>query len=213
MRAVPVVLLAGVAAVAVGGVALAQMVKVHEVTVRLPDGGVEEIHYFGNVAPEVYVARDMSAASDAVYIESPFTQLQWISAEMDREAAAMLQHADMLQAEALQGPEGLIQVSGDQLPAGARGMSYVSTVTSDGVCVRSMQFTSTGDGRKPHVITRTSGQCGSAGKGGASPTWTTSHSSKSAPSATTQWVRTQPRAPEAPAAGTGLLHPVADQGR
>ncbi|HEX4183181.1 MAG TPA: hypothetical protein VHY34_07975 [Caulobacteraceae bacterium] len=213
MRAVPVVLLAGVAAIAVAGVAVAQIVKVHEVTVRLPDGGVEEIHYFGDVAPQVFVSRDIAAyplaGADAAYVNSPFAQLQWISAEMDREAAAMVRHADMLEAEALQGPDGLTQISADTLPAGTRGISYVSTVTSDGVCVRSMQITSTGDGHKPRVLTRTSGQCGNSGKSTATSR-AASHGSKSL-GASPQWVHTQPR-PEPPSTA-GLLHPVADQGR
>lgn len=212
MRVVPVVLIAGVAAIAAAGVAAAQVIKVHEITVRLPDGGVEEIHYFGNVAPQVFVSRDIAgypvSGPKSAYADSPFAQLQWISAEMDRDAAAMLQRADMLEAEAVHGPEGLTQISSETLPAGTRGISYVTTVTSQGVCVRSMQFTSTGDGKKPQVLTKTSGQCGGPAKKAAPKA--VARGAKS-PGANPQWVRDQSR-PEPPTTA-GLLQPVADQGR
>jgi hypothetical protein len=211
MRVVPVVLIAGVAAIAVAGVAVAQVITVHEVTVHLPNGGVEEIHYFGARAPQAFVSRDIAGypigGPDAAYVDSPFTQLQWISAEMDRDAAAMLQRADLLEEEALQGPEGLTQISSETLPAGTRGISYVTTVTSQGVCVRSMQFTSTGGGKKPQVLTRTSGQCGGSGKSTASSK-AAARSSKSV-AASPQWAQPRPEAPNT----AGLLHPVADQGR
>ena len=57
MRTFQQALLAGVAAGIVGlsGAAFAQSGKTHVMTVRLPDGGVAQIRYTGDVAPQVSV--------------------------------------------------------------------------------------------------------------------------------------------------------------
>jgi hypothetical protein len=49
------VLIAGIAAVALAGSATWAADNVHEMTVQLPDGGVEHITYTGNVAPKIVV--------------------------------------------------------------------------------------------------------------------------------------------------------------
>src|SRR5579863_8308821 len=96
MRTLRTALLAGVAASAIGlsGAALAESPQTHVMTVRLPDGGVEEIRYTGDVPPQIVFAA--GPASTDVFAPlpsffgpgSPFAALDRISAEMDRQAAA-----------------------------------------------------------------------------------------------------------------------------
>jgi hypothetical protein len=68
-------------------------------TVRLPGGGLAEIHYLGDVPPQVAflpsaAGYDRSMPAPSVFgRESPFAAFERISAEMDRRAAAMLRYA------------------------------------------------------------------------------------------------------------------------
>lgn len=152
MRIVPTTLLAGVAAVALAGTAFA-----HTMTVRLPGGATETITYSGNVAPQIAFGPTP---------DSPFALMQQISAEMDREAAAMMNQMDQLQSVALRqvanGGQPL-EVALTNLPRGAQSYSVVSTLSSGGVCTQSMQITSQGPGQKPQVVTHSSGNCGAMG--------------------------------------------------
>ena len=129
-------------------------------TVRLPDGGVERIFYTGDTPPQV----TFPAPSPVAYAADPFVIMQRISAEMDRESAAMMGQADAMMVDPmatapLGTPDRLMTVNLGDLPAGARGYSFVSTMSGNGVCSRSVQITSRGDGAKPTVVTHTSGDC------------------------------------------------------
>jgi hypothetical protein len=169
-------LLTGAAAIVLAGfagIADAQTpAETHVMTLRLPGGQVEQVRYTGNVAPTVILAPDPA-----------FALLQRMSADMDRQAAALLQDIDAVPA-----PD-------------AGGFGIIPAMSGPGVCMRSVQITYSGDGRAPHVVSRTAGDCGSA-RASATPT-------------------TLPSAPvreEAPAivqakADTpylGLVHPVGD---
>jgi len=165
MRITRTLLIAGVAAAAIAGVATAAALNTHTLTVRLPDGGVERIVYTGNVAPRVEVAPAGASlpvvwAAQPGFDETAFAAMDRISAQMDQEMAAMFRQADALQARALSGPDGLTTASTADLPAGAQSFSFVSTMSGAGVCSRSVEITSTGQGEKPRVVRQTSGNCG-----------------------------------------------------
>jgi hypothetical protein len=90
--------------------------------------------------------------------------MERISAEMDRQAAAMFRRAEALATQARSGQP--IEAVFGNLPAGSRGYTYISTMSGNGVCTRSVEITSTGNG-PPRVVSHSSGDCGPA-TGGAS---------------------------------------------
>jgi hypothetical protein len=152
MRTFPKLLIGAVAAVAIAGVAMAAVTHTRVLTVRLPGGGVERIFYTGDTAPRVAFA----AASPAGFAD-PFVMMERISAEMDPLATAQLIRPDRLMAA------NLGEMA--RLPAGASGYSFVSTMSGSGVCSRSVEITSRGDGGKPVVVTHTAGDCAEAPTG------------------------------------------------
>lgn len=163
---------AGVAALAVvgfAGIAAAQTLQTHVMTVRLPGGGVEQIRYVGNTPPRIYIndGPAVVAAMPSLFgPDSPFAEMERISAAMDREADRMFREAAAVAAS----PVALTPAALGSLPAGAHEYSFVSTMTGNGVCSRSVEITSQGNGAPPRVVTHTSGDCGPGGPGVQMPT-------------------------------------------
>lgn len=159
-------LLAGVAIVTLGGAAsLAQAQtassspNVHVMTVRTPDGTLEQIRYTGDVAPRVVfvpVTQMQAPVTQMQAMESPFAMLDRISAEMDRQMAMMMQDFPAMMAQPA-GPN-TVQAAFGALPAGS------------GVCMRSISVTFTGNGQNPHVVRKTAGDCGPAAPAVSAPT-------------------------------------------
>ncbi|MBU6445557.1 MAG: hypothetical protein KGR48_16770 [Alphaproteobacteria bacterium] len=164
MKPIKTAILAGAAAFVLAGAAYAasQAPALHTMTVTMPDGGTATISYSGNVAPKVRIggAPEMAAFWGG---PSPFAALDRISAEMDqqmwqleRQAAVMAMppwNANPLFAATLQG-----------VPAGSS--AYALTAVSAGsFCMRSMQITPGAHG-KPHIVSRTVGNCAAAGQPG-----------------------------------------------
>lgn len=205
MRMVPTTLLAGVAAVALAGTAFA-----HTLTVHLPGGATEYIHYSGDAAPQVsFGTTPIAAPSWDFGPHSPFALMQQISAQMDREAAAMMNEMNQLQSVAfgsLANPGETMQAAMTNLPPGTQSYSVVSTLSPSGVCSQSMQITSNGPGQKPQIVTHSSGNCGAMSAGG--PTSITAPYQIPTPA--------QPHTYQANAAGSpadgGILHPVSWSG-
>ncbi len=169
MRVVRTALMAGVAAVAVAGFsgwAHAQSPQVHVMTVQLPGGGVDVIRYTGDVPPQVVLANGPAAVAEAAPLpslfgpDSPFAELQRISAAMDRQAATLMQQT----AAFANAP--LMQTDFANLPPGTQGFSFVSTMSGNGVCTQSVEITQNGNGA-PHVVRHSSGNCGPTGGAGA----------------------------------------------
>jgi hypothetical protein len=79
-----------------------------------------------------------------------FATLYRISAMMDRQAAAMLREVESPQGDMLPG-----------LPRGAGGYSFVSTMSGNGVCTRSVRITYNGGDAPPQMVSSSSGDCGS----------------------------------------------------
>jgi len=157
-------LLTGTAAlvlVGLAGMALAQTPAspqgTHVLTVRLPNGQVEQVRYTGDVPPTVTLAPDVAPTGYAP--GSPFAMLERMSADMDRQAAALFQALDTI-------PAPGVERFGPTL--GTEGFGIVPALAGPGVCSRSVQITFMGNGQAPHVVSRTAGDCGPAG-GSAAP--------------------------------------------
>ncbi len=167
MRPLRKAMLAGAAAITLAGLAglaAAEIKNAHVLDVRLPDGSLAHIRYVGDTPPTVSFAPApmalsiLSPASDPFGPGSPFAALEQISRAMDRQADAMLREASAQSRLAFTGPD-LMRVDAADLPPGARGFSMVSTFSGDGVCTRSVEYRSQGDGKPQQVVTRTSGAC------------------------------------------------------
>ena len=151
MKNAPLTIAAGMAVLAISGIVGAQFVKTHTISVRLPDGGEARVFYAGNVPPGITVEPDgrTIAASwlpERFVAESPFAEMDWVAAEMDREADVMLRDT------ATPIPTG-------PLAPGAQGYSFASTLSGAGVCSRSVEIIADGHGDRPRVLTRTTGDC------------------------------------------------------
>jgi hypothetical protein len=171
MRLFRQALLAGVAAAAIGlsGTALAQSANTHVMTVRLPNCGVAQIHYTGDVPPQVSVSEAPAALVGFTPMtsfwgpDSPFAAMERISAEIDRQMAAMLRQTDALMARANSGQP--IEVAARNLPPGTQSYTFVSTMSGTGVCSQSVEITAQGNGPL-RVVRHSSGNCGPAAQSG-----------------------------------------------
>jgi hypothetical protein len=142
--------LAGTAALALAGscgLALAGAPERHEMTVRLPDGGTARIEYTGNVPPKVTFARNPFAVS-FFGAGSPFAELDRISAQMDREMAAMMSEG-----------AGMPMPSADPNPLFEANLSQAGS--GSGFCMKSVEITQSGS-EKPKVVQHSAGNCSPA---------------------------------------------------
>lgn len=167
MQTIRTALLAGAATVLLCGafnMAAAQS-RTHVLTVRLPGGAVEQIRYSGDAPPEVVVAPDAAPFGYswpvAFFDPAPFAALDRISAEMDQQMAAMLRNANALAAQSMSDPRWVSEIGSGRPPAGSESYSFISTGSGSGMCGRSVKITSNGDGQKPHVVSRSWGNCAS----------------------------------------------------
>ncbi|MGV1792837.1 hypothetical protein [Rhizobium sp. A37_96] len=135
----------------------------HQMTVRLPDGSLEVIRYSGDQPPAVEFrgASDPTSytvtAFDPFDDASPFAEMQRISAEMDRETAAMFNNAQFL-AQWPAGADNVMKIDLSRLPKGAQGYTMISTTSGKGTCTRITEYISSGSD-KPQVRTSSSGNC------------------------------------------------------
>lgn len=122
--------------------------KTHVLTLRLPNGQVEQVRYIGDVAPTVVLVPNTMPTAFAP--ASPFAMLEQMSADMDRQAAVLFQNINTLTA------------------MNTAGFGLLPVMSGSGVCARSVQITFAGDGHAPHVVSQTSGDCGPT-RGSAAP--------------------------------------------
>ena len=168
MRKLHMAVVAGVAAVAVAGTAVAASQNRHILNVALPDGSVAHVAYEGDVAPKVMIDDSGFApvAFDDSSDASPFAMFDRIAAEMDQQMAGMLRQADALRMQAPTAADGKPDLAAfGNLPAGVVSYSYVSTSNGATSCTQSWQVTSQGPNLKPQVVSNSSGDCGSATRG------------------------------------------------
>lgn len=160
------IVLAAAAVAGLTGLAFAAAPVFHEMTVAMPDGGVAHIRYTGDVAPKVNFVRTADAGlADTGFVPSPFVEMQRISALMDAQMADMMARAHFPQQAAMQ-QMPLSQAQLQPLPAAS--YSFVSTMSGNGLCMKSVQITATGNGA-PKVVSQTSGNCGEAAAKAAAP--------------------------------------------
>jgi hypothetical protein len=158
MRSVSKLLLAGAAAVCLTGLAMAASVPTyHEMTVQMPDGGVAHIRYTGRVAPKVsFGEMPQVAFVPGFFAPDPmFAALDRMTADMNRRMAGLLYQADLMQRAAQSG--ALDQAAMRGMPAGSN-LSFISTASGNGFCMKTTQITAT-PGGKPKVVSKTSGNC------------------------------------------------------
>jgi hypothetical protein len=90
----------------------------------------------------------------------------------------------------------------DALPApDAGGFGIIPAMSGPGVCMRSVQITYPGDGRAPHVVSHTAGDCGPAHGGAAAATLPGAPVREQAPAI----IQAKADLPY-----QGLVHPVSD---
>ncbi|MCD2177705.1 hypothetical protein [Rhizobium sp. C1] len=153
---------AATAAVAIiAGPVLARDINFHNLTLRMPDGGMEQVRYIGNTPPQVSFD-DFSLRPDTVadiFFANPFAAMEQISADMDRQAAQLMNLASNDAFPA--GPQSMKAMDArlNTLPPGTEGYS-VYTVSSGGkTCTEKMAFGYDGQG-KPMIEKASSGSCG-----------------------------------------------------
>ncbi|HEX3431073.1 MAG TPA: hypothetical protein VHT03_09310 [Rhizomicrobium sp.] len=169
MQTFRTVLLAGAAVVllcAAGDIAAAKSPESHVMTIRLPGGGVEEIRYTGNVPPRVIVSPAGTPVDFGWPVaffgpDSAFAELNRISTEMNQQMDLMLRNARTLAAE----PGLVTEINAGKLPPGSESYSFVSTMSGNGACAKSVEITSRGGGQKPQVVSKTWGDCGKGSDG------------------------------------------------
>jgi hypothetical protein len=121
----------------------------HILNVTLPDGTIGQLHYHGDVPPQVVVAP--AAAED------PFAEMARMEAAMDRQMAAMIQQASTASAQARAGAPGMQVVSTGAAPGAS--YSYSSVTTTSNGCTQTVETSSTGAGQPAKVVKTSSGNC------------------------------------------------------
>jgi hypothetical protein len=157
VRKFPAIALAGVAAAALAGSAIAASPKTHVMNVPLPDGSVARVEYVGNVAPKVTVAPAPSADGFWMGGMPSFANFDRMFERMNRQMRAIEQMARQ--------PAGIPSMSiasYGNMPAGANSVSVVSYSNGGTTCTRTTEVTSQGPGKPPKVVSSASGNCGPA---------------------------------------------------
>ncbi len=156
MRISTKLVLAGAGALALAGVAIAAD-RTHVMNVAMPDGSIAQIHYAGDVAPQIVVAP--AAPPVALIDASPFAMFDQIAAQMDARMDAMLRQVSTLAAAPAAAGQ-LDEAALKTLPAGTVSYSVTSFSSGNGAtCSQSVQVTSLGQNQPPKVVRQNSGDC------------------------------------------------------
>jgi hypothetical protein len=169
VRKLPAVALAGAAAFALAGTAIAASPKApaantHIMNVPLPDGSIARVEYVGNVAPKVRVEpRPFADAAAPWGMALPsFAGFDRMMAEMQRQSEQMIRQAQEMAAHpSTTGAQPYIASYGN-LPAGETSTTVVSVRNGGSTCTRTTEVVSQGAGKAPKVTSSVSGQCGPA---------------------------------------------------
>lgn len=174
MRKLRTALAAGIVAVAVAGVAVTAAERVHVMKVDLPDGGVAQIHYIGDVAPQIQVVRGEAVAPQRIAIPmafaDPFAQMDMMMAQMEQRHHAMMQQIAQMEraatamqadtADTTRGNGQTLLVSEGALPPGAVVQySFYSSSNGKNGCTQSVEWRSDGSGQQPQITRASSGNC------------------------------------------------------
>jgi hypothetical protein len=157
------------AAAGLAGASASELARTHVLTVRLPDGSIEQIRYLGDRPPQIRWTQDPAPlfwpGIERMDMNSPFAALDRVSAEMDREAQALLNQTADLRDSAIGFPDPLALIDSGRLAPGARSFSVVSTLSGGHMCTRSVEVFPSPDGGRPRIVMRTSGDCGAGARG------------------------------------------------
>ena len=168
MRKVTKLLLAGFGALTLTGVAVAAADNHHLMNVVMPDGSVAQIHYVGNVAPQVVAVPAADAMPVALFAADPFAMMDRISYAMDRQMDAMLQQASALRQAAPNGQ--LSEAALKSLPPGTVSYSFTSYSSGNGAtCSQSVHVTALGQNQAPKVERQSQGDCSAVNTRKATP--------------------------------------------
>lgn len=156
-------LLAGIAALAVAGTALAGNLRTKVMMVALPDGLTARVEFQGEVAPKITVKpENLEPAAAWFEASEPFMMLDRISADSDRQFDAMVREVRLPAAPPADGTALVNWASAQAMPAGAIRYSYVATSSGEGFCARSVELIFQGPRQKPRITSSTSGDCAAA---------------------------------------------------
>lgn len=163
------ILAGSVAALAIAGFSGFALARdaLHTMTVRAPDGGTVTVRYTGDVAPQIAFGAAPRETGFAQF-PSPFAMMERITAQMDRQMDAMLRETNALMAR-MPDANPAIPAGFWNMPMGPSGLSAIAEGGKGSFCMKSMEITNTGDGRAPHVVTHTAGNCGSGAPSSSAP--------------------------------------------
>ncbi|MBW8783985.1 MAG: hypothetical protein JF593_04995 [Novosphingobium sp.] len=165
MRVTRTAILAGAAALFVAGAAEAATARLHRMNVALPEGGVVQVQYSGDVAPTVTL-EPVDARTLAVDpLMAPFAELERISALMEQQQTAMLQQMAQLAKAAQTGAARGLTLAGT-MPAGSYSYTVVSTTGGNG-CTQTVEWRSDGSSQQPRVTRTSAGNCDAVQRGTA----------------------------------------------
>jgi len=160
--------LAGAAALAVAGTALAATSRTapnsntHVMTVALPDGSAARVEYVGSVAPRVTIEpRAMGEFGWAPMAFPSFAGFGRMIDEMNRESEAMMRQAQQI-AHQPPGAATRYIASYGNMPAGSTSTTIVSYSNGGRTCTRTTEIQSAGTGNSPKVTSSVTGDCGAA---------------------------------------------------
>jgi len=164
MRLIHASLLVGAAVLGLGAFALPAAGNdqpTHEMTIQLPDGGTETIRYTGDVAPKIHFVDAPFAiawpAPVAFSFGPSFAAFDQIAADMDRQMNALWRQAQTMASWPTNGE--LSQAALQNLGPGGSAYTVVSESVGNNFCTRMTKITSSPNGGKPKVVSRTSGNC------------------------------------------------------
>jgi hypothetical protein len=163
MRKLVKLAFAGVAAAAIAGTAVAASAEKHRLDVALPGGGTAHIEYSGDVAPKVTISPASFAPFSVGWAPMAFPDFGRIIQRMNAEQAAMMNQVRQMSRRGVGSAVAPVNVvSYGNMPAGANSVSVISVSNGSGICTRSTQITSQGEGKPPKVVSNVSGNCGAA---------------------------------------------------
>jgi hypothetical protein len=153
MRKAHAIVLAGLGAALLTGVAAAASRDIHTLNVALPDGSVARIEYVGSVIPKVIVTpAPTSRMLEQFGMFDP-------AFDMEREMHAMMHEMDQVAMHPIAQVPGLNVAAYGNAPAGSTSVTIVSTSNGTQTCTRRTDVTSEGPGRAPKVTSSVSGNC------------------------------------------------------
>jgi hypothetical protein len=163
MRLVRTAILAATACAAFAGAAFAASDEAKVMLIALPDGSVQQVRYQGDVAPQIVLVRAPAPVSlfDAAFgPDSPFAEMDRISAMMEAQSQAMMRQAAAMQAQAPAG-NGIVMTNAQGQPVGTMHYSFTSSTTSADGCTQTVSYSSDGAATadQPRVIRTNTGSC------------------------------------------------------